>query len=33
VLTLTRRDLGFDSVFIEAGSEQLRDPTVGNIGH
>ena len=33
VLKLTLRDVGYDSVFIEAGTELQHDPTFGNICH
>jgi acid phosphatase type 7 len=33
VLMLTLRDVGYDSVFIEAGTELQHDSTVGNICH
>ena len=33
VLKLTLRDVSYDSVFIEAGTGQLHDPTFGNICH
>lgn len=33
VLKLTLRDIGWDSVFIEAGSELQHDPTVGTLCH
>jgi hypothetical protein len=33
VLKLTLRDVGYDSIFIEAGTEQLHDPTFGNLCH
>jgi 3',5'-cyclic AMP phosphodiesterase CpdA len=33
VLRLTLRDIGWDSVFIEAGSELQHDPTVGTLCH
>src|SRR4029453_18264663 len=33
VLKLTLRDIGYDSVFIEARTEALHDPTVGTLCH
>jgi hypothetical protein len=33
VLRLTLRDAGFDSVFVEAGTEQQVDPTFHNLCH
>ena len=33
VLKLTLRDVGYDSVFIEAGTELQFDSTVNNICH
>lgn len=33
VLRLTLRDVGYDSVFIEAGTEQTFDATLGNLCH
>jgi len=33
ILQLTLRDVGYDSVFIEAGTELRHDPTFGNLCH
>jgi hypothetical protein len=33
VLRLTLRDIGYDSVFIEAGTQAQHDPTVGTLCH